>query len=82
MLKSWIRARDGRWIGIVDFSISDSNGAHVIRATDVPIAAEVLTELKEGCPVPLTTADPAASADRLASPGNRHHVPHVVCHVV
>jgi|RhiMethySRZTD1v2_1073278.scaffolds.fasta_scaffold2345246_1 hypothetical protein len=27
MLKSWIRARDGRWIGVVDFGICDSKGA-------------------------------------------------------
>jgi hypothetical protein len=25
-LKSWIRAADGRWIGIIDFSISDTDG--------------------------------------------------------
>jgi hypothetical protein len=45
MLKSWIRALDGRWVGIVDFSISDSHGGHVTRATGVPIPAEALTEL-------------------------------------
>ena len=42
---SWIRALDGSWVGIVDFSISDSHGGHVTRATGVPIPAEALTEL-------------------------------------
>ena len=45
MLKSWIRAVDGRWIGIVDFSISDNTGKHITRATGVPVPAEALTEL-------------------------------------
>jgi hypothetical protein len=33
-LTSWIRAVDGRRIGSVDFSISDSRGGNVTRATD------------------------------------------------
>ena len=45
MLKSWIRAVDGRWIGVVDFGISDSTGALVIHATGVPVPADALTEL-------------------------------------
>lgn len=45
MLKSWIRAQDRRWTGIVDFSINDSRSGHVSRATGEPVPAEALTEL-------------------------------------
>jgi hypothetical protein len=40
MLRSWIHAVDGRWIGVVDFGICDSKGAIVIHASGVPIPAD------------------------------------------
>src|SRR5437764_952753 len=69
MFRTWIRAVDGRWIGIVDFSISDSNGGNVTAPAGVPVAAEALTEFV--FPLPLIHANPELRMGLGGLPGGK-----------
>jgi hypothetical protein len=45
-LREWGRAVDGRWIGRVDFTVRDHNGATVAWMERVVVPAEALSELE------------------------------------
>jgi hypothetical protein len=44
-LRQWGRAVDGRWVGLVDFTVCDLHGATVARMQRVVVPAEALSEL-------------------------------------
>ena len=45
-LRQWGRAVDGRWVGLVDFTICDHRGATVAWMQRVVVPAEALCELE------------------------------------
>ena len=45
-LRQWGRAVDGRWVGLVDFTVCDLHGATVARMERVVVPAEALTEME------------------------------------
>jgi hypothetical protein len=45
-LQQWGRAIDGRWVGLVDFTVTDHRGATVARMERVVVPAEALSELQ------------------------------------
>ena len=45
-LQGWGRAVDGRWLGLVDFTICDHRGATVVWMQRVVVPAEALSELE------------------------------------
>lgn len=45
-LRQWGRAIDGRWIGLVDFTVCDHHGAAVAWMERVVVPVEALSELE------------------------------------
>ena len=44
-LRQWGRAVDGRWVGLVDFTVCDLHGATVARMERAVVPAEALSEM-------------------------------------
>jgi hypothetical protein len=44
-LRAWCRAADGRWIGLVDFTIYDQNGRAVVFNNRTAVPASALTPI-------------------------------------
>jgi hypothetical protein len=51
-LRPWGRAVDGRWVGLVDFTVCDYAGAIVVRMHRVAVLTEVLSKLETVGPHP------------------------------
>ena len=45
-LRQWGRAVDGRWVGLVDFTVCDLHGATVARMERAVVPAEALSEME------------------------------------
>jgi hypothetical protein len=45
-LRQWGRPVDGRWVGLVDFTVCDLHGATVARMQRVVVPAEALSEME------------------------------------
>ena len=45
-LRQWGRATDGRWVGLVDFTVCDHHGATVAWMQRVVVPAEALSEIE------------------------------------
>jgi hypothetical protein len=45
-LRQWGRAVDGRWMGLVDFTVCDHHGATAARMERVVVPAEALSEME------------------------------------
>jgi hypothetical protein len=43
VLRWWKRSLDGRWFGVVDFSVTDAYGAVIARQTDTLVPADALS---------------------------------------